>query len=116
MNNTRVPFAWDDPDVRATAGPRVGERFSVHVEVDEGRWRNDRFAAEVLQQAIRTAVQRILHEKYDLLVSVVTKALLDRTAIEAIVHEEVRRVARACAEDMFQAPLPSPASPPQEEP
>ena len=91
---TRVPFSRNDPSVIVTAGPRVGERFSVNVDIDEGCWRDELFAAEVLKEAIHYAITAILREKQPELQSLIMKWIMDASFVKSIVEQELRQAAR----------------------
>jgi hypothetical protein len=52
----RVPFGWNDPDVRAHVGLRTGERYTVGLDVAE------LFPPEAMNEILKVALQTAARE------------------------------------------------------
>lgn len=98
-----VPFGWMDGDIQAHVGPRIGERFTVDVDIADGV--ASEMAAHCVQHAMRVAADRVVREQQGKLESVVADLILTKDWVMVIIEQEIRAAAVQYLAGMFQYEL-----------
>lgn len=99
----RVPFGLTDGDVKAHVTPRIGERFTVNVDIADGV--AAQLAAECVHRAMRVAAEQVAREQQGRIESIVADLLMTKEWVMGVIEQEVRAVAVQWIAGMFQYEL-----------